>query len=199
MPWGVAAAAVVGAVASNRAAGRAADAQQASGDAAIDEQRRASAEGLGFLEPFSALGQRGIELSGFLGDPNAQFDFLQNHPLFNLALDNANQSTLSSSAAGGRLASGDTLQQLSNNVLLSASPLIDRQRQDIGNLLNIGTGIAQSQANTAIGTGSNVSNLLTDVGAARAGGIIGQNNANQQGLSGILEAAILSGQIGGGK
>lgn len=172
-------------------AGDAAAAQVQAGRDAIAAQQQASAQGQGFLAPFSAVGQRGIELSGFLADPNAQFDFLQNNPLFQMGLDNLNQQTNVSAAARGRLSSGDTLQQLTNNSLLAAQPLIDRQRQDIGNLLNLGTGIAQSQANTALGTGTNISNLLTDIGAAEAGGIVGSANAQQQNLQNALNLGAL--------
>lgn len=197
----VAGAIVVGSVISSRsasrAAGRAVGAQQTAAERAIEEQRRASEQGLGFLEPFAAVGQRGVDESGFLADPQAQFDFLQDNPLFQLALENANQSTLSSAASSGRLSAGDTLERLSNNVLLSSQPLIDRQRQDIFGLLNIGQGVATSQANTALGVGSNISNLFTDIGAVQAGGIVGSENARQQGIGGILQALIQSGILSG--
>ena len=199
----VAGAIVVGSVISADAAGDAASssarAQMSAGERAIAEQRRAAEEGLGFLEPFGALGQRGIDLSGFLGDPQAQFDFLQNNPLFDLALQNANQQTQASSAARGRASAGDTLAQLSNNVLLSSQPLIDRQRQDIFGLLGIGQNTAQAQANTALGVGSNISNLQTGIGAAQAGGIVGQSNAEQAGFSQALSALLASGVLGGGQ
>lgn len=176
----------------NDAAKDAARAQIESARMAIDEHRRASAQGLGFLEPFGQIGQRAVELSSFLADPQAQADFLQNNPIFQLGLENLNQQTNQMAAAKGRLSAGDTLAQLQSNAMLAAQPLLDRQRQDIGNLLNLGTGIAQSQANTAIGTGSNVANLLTDIGAARAGGIIGQANAQQQGISNILQLGAMA-------
>jgi len=87
------------------------------------------------------------------------------------------------------------LQDLSNNVLLSASPLIDRQRQDITNLLNLGTGITESQANVAIGKGANIGNLTTDIGSAQAAGTVGAANAltagNQNLASTGLGAAAL--------
>ena len=178
---------------SSSAAGDSADAQVEAARLAIQEQQRSSQQGLSFLDPFAQVGQRGIEESGFLANPQAQFDFLQNNPLFQMSLDNANRVTQASAASRGRLNAGDTLQQLSNNTLLSASPLIDRQRQDIGNLLNLGTGIAQTQANTAIGAGSNISNLLTDIGAAQAGGLVGQANVRGQGISDI--ASLLPGLI----
>lgn len=159
-------------------------------DRGITATRKASNKGLGFLEPFSQLGLDSLGQAGFLTDPNAQFDFLQNNPLFQLSLDNANTQTNQSAASRGRLSAGDTLQQLTNNVLTSASPLISQQKQSIGDLLNFGSGIAQSQANTAIGTGSNIANLITDQGAVQAGGLIGAANARAQGSQNILNTGF---------
>lgn len=171
------------------AANAAADQQVQAGRDAIAASERASEKGLGFLNQFNDLVSRGARESNFLANPQAQYDFLQSNPIFNLALENANRQTNSRAASQGRLSAGDTLSQLSNNVMLSALPLLDRQRQDVGNLLNIGTGIAQSQANTAINQGTNVSNLLTDIGAAQAAGTIGAQNADTQGAGQALQLA----------
>jgi len=162
---------------STEAAGarRGGEVQAEAGEEAIGTIDESAARAQGFFSPFQGVGQRGIEQSEFLGDPQAQFDFLQNNPLFKLALQNANQQTQSGAAAGGRLSAGDTLQQLSNNVLLSASPLIDRQRQDILDQLGFGANIAGQQAGIETGRGLNVADLQTDVGAARAGGIVAQS------------------------
>lgn len=200
MSWGyVGAAAIVvgGSIISGQQqakAAKSASGQQLQGiREGIAEQRRSSAEGLGFLEPFSEVGQMGIEQAGFLTDPTAQFDFLQQNPLFQMALEQAQTGTLGIAAARGRLSAGDTLQQLSKNVLLSAQPLIAGQKASISDLLNLGTGIATTQANTAIGTGTNVTNLLTSAGDVAAAGTIGagqaqaqQTQATAQGLATIL-------------
>lgn len=159
----------------------------------IAATERATEQGLGFLEPFSGLGQAGLEQASFLTDPQAQFEFLQSNPLFQSALENANRQTQNVAAARGRLSAGDTLQQLSENVLLSASPLIAGQKQSIGDLLNFGSGIAQSQANTAIGQGTNIANLITGGAQAQAAGQIGAANAQQQGLQNLLS---LGGTVG---
>jgi hypothetical protein len=187
MSWGyVGAAAVVtvgGIVAGNQAASAAEKggrAQQAGIDAGIAEQQRASAEGQTFLAPFGEIGQQGIDQAGFLTDPQAQFDFLQSNPLFKLALENANVRTEKMAAARGRLSAGDTLQQLSQNVLLASQPLIAGQKSSIADLLNVGTGIATTQANVAIGEGSNVTDLLTSSGDVEAATAIAAGNAQAQ-------------------
>lgn len=159
---------------------------------AIAETQRASAEGQGFLSPFGDVGLAGVEQAGFLTDPQAQFDFLQNNPLFQLGLDNANTQTNKFAAARGRLSAGDTLQQLNNNALLTAAPLIAGQKQSIADLLNFGSGIARSQANTALGQGSAVSNLIESQGNVAAAGIQGRNQiqadttANQNQLAATI-------------
>jgi hypothetical protein len=141
-----------------------------------DVQVQGAIEASQLLDPFKGIGQQGLDQAGFLTDPNAQFEFLQNNPLFQMSLDNANQNTLGMAAAQGRLSSGDTLQQLSNNTLLAAQPLIGQQKQSIGDLLNFG-----------LTTAGNQGNLRTGQAAAEAGGIIGAANARGQSAQNIFD------------
>jgi hypothetical protein len=168
------------------AAGAGAGIQSAAIDRAIAAREAASEKGLGFLDPFSQVGQQGIEQAGFLTDPQAQFEFLQNNPLFQMGLENLNTQTQQAAATRGRLSAGDTLQQLTSNALLAASPLISQQKQSIGDLLNLGTGVAGAQASTATGTGVDIADLITSQGAVEAGGVIGAENARTQALQGML-------------
>ena len=141
-----------------------------------DVQVQGAIEASQLLDPFKGIGEQGLDQANFLTDPNAQFDFLQNNPLFQMSLDNANQNTLGLAAARGRLSSGDTLQQLSNNTLLAAQPLIGQQKQSIGDLLNFG-----------MTTAGNQGNLRTGQAAAEAGGIIGAANARGAKAKNILD------------
>lgn len=177
------------------AATQAATIQAQAGREAIEAQERATERAQGFFEPFAGAAERGVEASGFLADPQAQFEFLQSNPLFQLALENANQRTLQSASASRRLSFGDTLQQLSSNVLLQAAPLIDRQRADVTNLLNLGAGVAGSQANIEIGQAANIGNLTTDIGATQAGGVVGAANAQTAGTQNLLNALLTGGAI----
>jgi len=150
---------------------------------AADAQVLGAQEASALFDPFKTIGQQGLEQAGFLTDTGAQFDFLQNNPLFQLGLDNANTQTLQSAAARGRLSSGDTLQQLNQNALLAASPLIQQQKQSIGDLLNYG-----------LTTAGNQGNLRTGQAAAEAGGIVGQANARGASAQNIL---TMAGQLAG--
>lgn len=186
---------ITGAGAAGDAATDAANIQAQAGQQAILAQQQAAKQGQKFLRPFAQLGQQGLEQAGFLTDPQAQFDFLQSNPLFQLGLDNANQQTNQRAASRGRLSAGDTLEQLSNNVLLQAQPLIQQQKQSISGLLNTGVGLAGSRANIAQGLGAGVGGLLTDIGAAQASGVVGEANANSavtQGLFNLAGTALLA-------
>lgn len=180
---------------------QAAGAQVGLGREAIVAGEEAAARGQEFLAPFGIVGEQALDQAGFLTDPQAQFDFLQNNPLFDLALQNANQQTQFGAASRGRLSAGDTLQQLSNNVLLSAQPLVNQQSQNIAGLLDFGRGLATTQANVEIGQGSNVANLLTQIGNAQAAGIVGSANALQVGAQAPQQATqqllSLAGVVGG--
>lgn len=162
------------------------DAADAAEEAAA-VQVAAGQQAAALFDPFIGLGQQGISQAGFLTDPQAQFDFLQSNPLFQLGLDNLNRQTQRSAAASGRLGATDTNQQLINNALLAASPLIQQQTAGITDLLNIGLGTAGAQGN-----------LLTGIGAAEAGGLVGASNARQQGLSNLLQlGGAIAGAMGG--
>jgi hypothetical protein len=159
-------------------------------DAAIEAaqlQQEAGQQASSLLDPFAVIGQQGLSQANFLTDPQAQVNFLQNNPLFQLGLDNLNQQTQNIAAARGRLSAGDTLQQLQNNALLASQPLIQQQKQSIGDLLNFGLTTAGQQGN-----------LLTGQAAAGAGGIVGASNAKQQGVNNLLQlGGLLGGLIGG--
>ena len=174
-------------------------AQMTESERAIFETRRATEEAQGFLEPFTGVGQGGIDQAGFLIDPQAQFDFVKNNPLFQMGLDNRNRETKQLAASRGRLSSGDTLTQLNDNALLSASPLIAGQKRSITDLLNFGSGIGRAQANTAIGQGSDVSSLIQGQGNIRAAGIQSRNAANAQQSANNRQLVVsLAGSLFGG-
>jgi hypothetical protein len=160
-----------------QAAGQATEEQLTAIKEAQDRVSQGAVTSQQFLAPLADVGQRGVDLSGFLGDPNQQADFLQNNPLFQLSLQNANQNTLQGAAAGGRLSAGDTLQRLQQNALTTSQPLIDRQRQDILSLLNLGGNVAGQQVGIEQGTSRNLADLITGGGATQAAGTIAGQNA----------------------
>lgn len=158
---------------------------------ALDEAQRqeilARREAQQYFSPFAGVAESAIDQAGFLTDQNAQFDFLQNNPLFQASLQNANRATNAAGAAGGRFNAGDTLSQLSNNFLTTASPLIQDQKNSILDLLGLGQGIATSQANTAIGQGTALSGLAQNAGNVRAASAAAQAANQQQATNNTLQ------------
>lgn len=168
----------------------AAEIQAQSGREAIQDRLAAAERAQGFFQPFADVGQRGVEASQFLANPQAQFDLLQNNPLFASALESRNRQTQARASASGRLGAGGTLEQLSNNVLLAADPFLNRQREDATNLLNLGTNLAGAQANIETGQAAGIADLTTGVGAAIAAGEVGSANARTQGAQNALAAGL---------
>lgn len=138
------------------------------------------------FDPLGAVGQQGIDLAGFLTDPNQQASFLQNNPIFDAGLQNANRQTQNVAATRGRLSAGDTLQELSLNPLQVGQPLIDRQNQNIFNLLGIGQNVAGQQAGIDQTTAAQVADLLTGGAAAQAAGKVGAADARSGTLGNII-------------
>ena len=170
-----------------RAVGRATQQQLNQIKEAQDRINLGASNAQGFLTPFADLGQRGIDLSSFLGSPQEQFNSLQSNPLFQLGLNNANDQTLKSAASRGRLSSGDTLQQLNNNASLVAQPLIDRQRQDILNLLGIGQNTASQQVGIENNAARSIADLMTGAGSTQAAGTIAEQNAANERRGNIFD------------
>ena len=140
------------------------------------------------FDPYAQLGQSGIDQAGFLTDPTQQFNFLQNNPLFQMGLDNANQQTMGNAASRGRLSSGDTLQQLNNNSLLTAQPLIQDQKNSIANLLNFGSNAATNQSNIMLNQGQTTANSVNNAAGAQAQGTLNSGNAMAAGQFGSANA-----------
>lgn len=155
----------------------------------IGVRRQAGDDAAQFFSPFANVAQDAIGMSSFLTDPQAQFDFLQSNPIFQNSLNIMDRNTAASAAAGGRLSAGDTMLDFGNNMMQAAMPLIDRQSNNINNMLNFGRGIATQQAGNTLGTGVDISNLLQSLGNTQSAGTIAKGNA-QMGITGnILQGA----------
>ena len=167
--------------------------QAQAADRAIDLQRETRDLARDDLQPFRNFGADQINSLNELLTPEGQADYLQNNPLATLALDNANQATLNSAAARGKLGSGSTLQSLTDNFLLTSLPLLQNQQNQLFNAVNLGQSSAAGQANTSLQTGNSLSNLITGQANALASGTIGAANARQQGINNLLS---LGGSLG---
>tara|TARA_R110002126_G_scaffold110961_3_gene248713 strand:+ start:5599 stop:6507 length:909 start_codon:yes stop_codon:yes gene_type:complete len=161
------------------------------------------------FDQFSGVTNQALGMSDILFDPQAQASYLQNNPIYQNALQQAQDSTNASSAARGRIGAGDTIQRLADNTLTTALPFLQNQQQLVQGNINQGIGIAgnlsqlnsnqtSALANLELGNATNIANLVQGIGAVQAGGVTGAANARTAGASGLFNAAIQVGAAAAG-
>ena len=183
-------ASVAGAVNSRNAGKRAAGAARESAQLQADSAREARDQMERLNKPYLELGESAIPgLQQFIDDPTG-FNYLNENPMFNAAVDYGSERIENYASAGGRLNSGGTVDQLFQNYLATGDRLVNSGFQRAMAPVQLG----QSSANFQ---GANAANLITDAGAAQAGGVVGAANAKNQSLSNTLGfAGQAIGQIG---
>ena len=139
--------------------------------ASAQEQLRAD------LSPFRQAGETALPLLQEMAtagpiDRTAQ---LQSNPLFQAALNSRDRSSLGAAATQGRIGTGGLSQQLSENFLLSASPLIQQQIQE--------EQIREGRLNNLVGLGQS---------SAAQVGTAGLQSAQIQGQAGMSAADAIS-------
>lgn len=113
---------------------------------------------------------------------------IENSPYFSGLVKQGENAILQNSSATGGLRGGNTqaaLAQFRPNMLAAA---INDQYTKLGGLTNIGQNAAAGVGNTGQATANNNSSLLGQLGAAQAGGILGQAAGQVQGINGISSA-----------
>jgi len=180
--------AVVGGVATSRAASKGAKAQERAAEAGIAEQQAARAEARELAQPFLDVGGVGAQqLTSFLQDPTQQLAEI--NPVVDFLRQQGFEQIQESAAAQGRLGAGGTLQDLSRfdvGLLSTVVPQLQNQRfNQLFNVAGLGANVAAGQGTQALGTASNIGNLLGNVGAAQAGGVAGQAGAITGGIQNV--------------
>ncbi len=165
---------------SAQAARDAANIQAQSGQAAIEEARAAREQSRADLQPFAQFGQQQLTPLAQMISQQGQVDYLQNSPIFQASLRNMNEQVLNNAAVRGRLNAGDTRQRFADNFQAAALPLLSYQTNNLFNAAQFGQASAAGQANSALTTGANIGGTLTDIGNARAAGLVGERNAKNQ-------------------
>lgn len=136
------------------------------------------------LTPFTEAGHTAIPLLQEMATagPVDRVAQLESNPLFQASLNARDRSTLGAAATQGRIGTGDFSQQIGENYLLSASPLIAQQMEEERikeqRLLNL-AGMGQSSAAQVGASGLNAagargSNLMGAADATSAGIVAGQ-------------------------
>jgi len=177
---------------SAKAAKQAGQIQQQQAISSAGDLGVAGQSAIGRFDPLAQVGQQGLDLAGFIGSPEEQFNFLQSNPLFQLGQQNLNTQINKSAASRGRLTAGDTLERLQQSSLVAGAPLIDRQTQDILNLLGISQGVTGQQAGIERTTAQDVANLLTGGAASSAAGVVGAQNARTSATGNVIDIAAMA-------
>ena len=169
---------VVSGVIQSNAAKKAAGQQAASAQQGIDEQRRQFDALQVLMKPYvgtgtTALGQQAA-LIGVSGPEEQQkaINALQQGPEFNALVQQGEQGILQSAAATGGLRGGNVQGALAQFRPQVLSSLIEQQYNRLGGLSTMGQNAAAGVGSAGMQTGTNISNLLAQQGAAQAGGTL---------------------------
>ena len=169
--------------AQSRAASRAADAQTASAEMGIAEQRRQFDLVQGLLAPYVSAGRDGLSgQMGLLGlaGPEAQqaaISRIEGGPQMAALQQQGENAILQNASATGGLRGGDTQGALAQFRPQLLSSLIDQQYARLGGLTAIGQASAAGTGAAAQATGNNVSQLFAQQGAAQAGASLARGQA----------------------
>ena len=189
---------------------RAADIGAEAGREAIEFQRESRDIARGDLQPFRAFGEESIpEIQQRLRAPVAQFtpsdpSQIGKDPLFQALFGEAERAITARQAAGKGLGTGDTLRDLTTASLGIGADIFERgegrrlrefgvnqelesqRTRDLFNTLIQGQNAAAGQGTAALQTGSNISDLITQIGNVQGAGVIGAANARAQGVENII-------------
>lgn len=197
--------AVVGGVLSSKAqkdaASTAASAQTASTQASIDEQRYQFEEMQKTLAPYVSAGESALSaqlaLSGIAGEDIQQATIanIENSPLFQAQVQAGEEAILQNASATGGLRGGNVQAALAKYRPAMLSAQIENQYAKLGGLTSIGQASAAGQAAAGMQTASNISNQLSQMGAAQAGSALAAGQANAQMISGITNTATQLGTL----
>ncbi len=192
------ASAVIGGVASigsaaiaSRSARKAAKAQTEAADKGIAEQRRQFDAATRLFQPYvdagvGSIGQQEALLG--LAGPEAQAEAIaaiETGPRFQALARQGEEAMLQTASATGGLRGGNIQAALGQFRPQMLQSMIQQQFQDLGSLTSIGQASAARQAAAGQATGTNISNLYGQQGAAQAGAQLAKGQAFGSALGGI--------------
>jgi hypothetical protein len=201
---------VIGASAQSKAASNASDAQVQAAQLGVDEQRAAREEMRRLLEPYVAAGGPALAAQmaalGLSGEEAQQgfVDQQANNPIFQALAQQGEDAILQNASATGGLRGGNVQGALAQFRPAMLNQFLEQQYAKLGGMTQLGQNSAAGVGNAGLGVASDISKLLQQAGAARAGGAIAQGNAwgglanNIGGLAGIvLGGGLKTGQTPG--
>jgi hypothetical protein len=176
------------------AAKDAANAQTASSEAGIAEQRRQFDQIQQLLAPYVNAGTGALagqqDLLGRNGAAAQQsaIDGIQNSAQFKALQQQGNDAILANASATGGLRGGNTQAALAQFQPQLLSQLIEQQYQRLGGLTSLGQNAAAGTGNAGLQTGNNITQLLGQQGQAQAGAALAAGKANGQFINSLTSA-----------
>lgn len=180
------------------AAKDASSAQVAATKMGIEETRRQFDKIQELLAPYNTAGTSAIgaqqDLLGLKGgaSQSAAINALQSSPMFQSLVKSGETSILQNASASGGLRGGNVQSTLAQFRPQMLDQLIQRQFSNLGSLTGIGQASAAGTAAAAQNTGAQVSSLLQDQGAARAGYSLARGQSRNNLMNTILQGAGLA-------
>lgn len=186
---------LIGAEQKRKAASQASSAQVQASQMGIEEQRRQFDEMRRLLEPYTQAGLPALRqqqaLLGLEG-PEAQqaaINAIQSQPGFQSMIQQGENAMLQNAAATGGLRGGNlqgAMAQFRPQMLAQA---IQDQYSRLGGMTSLGQQSAAGVGTAGMQTGRGISDLLGQIGAARAGGILGQSRAKLEMINALGQGA----------
>lgn len=189
------------------AAQSAAATQAASAQAGIDQQKQMLEAFQKVLAPFVTAGTGALgaqqNLLGLNGNDAQQsaISAIQASPQFTALQKQGEDAILANASATGGLRGGNVQGALAQFSPALLSQLIQQQLGNLGGISSMGANAAAGVGNAGLQTGSSVSNLLQQQGAATAGGQIAQGSTVRQSFGDLLKIGSMiagAGGFGGG-
>ena len=184
------------------AAGEAAGIQAGASREGIAEQRRQFDALQALLKPYTEAGVPALEAQqAFLGlkGPEAEqaaIERISGGETFKSLAQQGEEALLQRASATGGLRGGNIQGALAQFRPQLLNTLIEQQYGRLGGLTTIGQQSAAGVGTAGMQTGTNVANLLGQVGAAQAGGVLGEAKAYGQLFN--LPSQLLGYQMGSG-
>lgn len=187
-----------------KGAQQAAQTQASAADRAIAEQRAARLSNEQLEQPFvdagrTALAQQMslIGLNGTAGQQDAMGALLTS-PEYTTSVRQGEEAILQNASATGGLRGGNTNNSLANFRADLLATMFNNQYQRLGGLTSLGQNAAAGVGNAGLGVANNIGSLLSDQGAALAGGQIAMGNRNLSAFNNALKiAGVVAGASGG--
>lgn len=184
-----------------RAGQAAAGAQVAMGEKGIEEQRKQFDVMLKLMEPYVMAGAGGLkgiqDIAGLSGTEaqKAAIAGIEGSPQFQALTQQGEDAMLQQASATGGLRGGNIQGALAQFRPQMLSQLIEQQYGRLGGIAGMGQAAASGQAAQGMQSASTIGNLMQQIGAAQAGGIMAGGSARRMAFGDAIQLAGAAGAL----